>query len=202
MYFVVSTKKKIIDLACKSKVEKIIKGFEQCVSPRLASLRQSIIHHDAHDMNVVLEDKLSSNKRFHFKAFIDFGDTIKTCTIFELAVCLSHIMMYNLRPVTCSSSVELVGPLISGYNNILPLSEEEMDCLYYLVLARCCLSGVNAEICNKAEPWNDYILTSACNCWLLVDELLAISKEEVDRIWQKYVLAGRRDDCACATNLV
>ena len=182
-YFVPNTRKKIIDLPHKSAVEKVIKKFEEVVSPRLPSLRKSIIHYDANGMNAVV---CPTETSYVFKSFIDFGDCIKTCTVFELAICLCYIMVYNLKPVTCSNSVELVGPIISGYNSVLPLSEEELDCLYYLVLARCCITGVNGEICYKAEPWNNYILMSA-ECWMLVDELNAISKEEVDRVWRKYL---------------
>lgn len=187
-YFTVNTRKKMIDLPQhKSEVEKVIKMFEEVVTPRLPSLRKSIVHYDVNGMNTVVENKLPTDKTYLFKSFIDFGDSIKTCTIFDLAICLCYMMVFNLKPVTCSNSVELVGPIISGYNSVLPLSEDELDCLYYLVLARCCIAGVNGEICYKAEPWNDYVLMSAGKSWLLVDELLAISKEEVDRVWRKYL---------------
>ena len=126
---------------------------------------------------------LNDEKRYYFKSFIDFGDCSKTCTVFELAIRLAYIMMENLRPVTCSNVVEFVSPLISGYSSVMPLSEEEQDSLYYLVLARCCQSAMNGEISFKEEPWNTYLLTSIKKAWLMVDELLAMPKEIVDQAW-------------------
>ena len=51
-------------------------------------------------------------------------------------------MVEKMDPVHCSSPVEFMGPAIPGYNDILPLSTDEFDCLYYLVLIRSVQSAL------------------------------------------------------------
>ena len=167
-----------------NRAEKVINAFEKYVTPKIPGFRQSIIHGDVNGLNIVLNSMFSENeKRYYFASFIDFGECTKTCTVFDLGISLAYIMMENLRPVTYSNMVEFVSPLISGYSSVMPLSEEEQDSLYYLVLARCCQSAMNGEISFKEEPWNTYLLTSVKKGWLVVDELLSIPKEIVDQAW-------------------
>ena len=185
-YFSVNVRKKMGNVPqYLSKVEMVVKIFEELVNPRLPFLKMSIIHYDVTDKNTVLEENLHGDKTYSIKSFIDFNDCIMTCTVFDLVVCLYDTMKRNLRPVTARDVVELVGPIISGYNSVLPLTNVELDVLYYLVLARCCVVGVNCEILCKAEPWNDHVLLNAKQNWLLLDELLVMSKEEVDRVWKR-----------------
>ena len=166
------------------RAEKILNAFEKFVTPKLPHFKQSVIHGDANGSNILLKSKLSEGKiSYSFASFIDFGDSSKTCTVFDLGICLAYVMMENLRPVNCSNVLEFVHPLIKGYNSVLPLLEEELDCLYYLVLARCCQSAINGEILFRKEPWNKYFLVSLSKCWLLVDKMLSMSKDIVDQIW-------------------
>ena len=168
----------------RDNAEKVMNAFEKYVNPKILGFRQSIIHGDMSGANIVLNSMFSENeKRYYFASFIDFGECTKTCTVFDLGISLAYIMMENLRPVTCSNMVEFVSPLISGYSSVMPLSEEEQDSLYYLVLARCCQSAMNGEISFKEEPWNTYLLTTVKKGWLVVDELLSMPKEIVDQAW-------------------
>ena len=168
----------------RDNAEKVMNAFEKYVNPKIPGFRQSIIHGDMSGANIVLNSMFSENeKRYYFASFIDFGECTKTCTVFDLGISLAYIMIENLRPVTCSNVVEFVSPLISGYSSVMPLSEEEQDSLYYLVLARCCQSAMNGEISFKEEPWNTYLLTTVKKGWLVVDELLSMPKEIVDQAW-------------------
>ena len=83
--------------------------------------------------------------------------------------------------------VEFFGPIISGYNSVLPLSCEEKGCLYYLVQARCTLVALVAEERCRLEPWNDYVRGMIEKNWRLLQNLLAFSKERVDEIWSKFI---------------
>lgn len=166
---------------------KIFKAFEEYVSPKIPSLRKRIIHGDLNGLNIVLKEKLSSDNAYHIAGFIDFNDCIMTCGIFELGISLAYIMQENLTPVHCSDAVEFVGPLISAYNSVLPLSADELDCLYYLVLARCCQTALNGTRAHKVEPWNSYLLTTPKKSWVLVDQLLSTPKSYVDGTWKNFL---------------
>ena len=157
-------------------------AFEKHVAPMLPSFEQSIIQNDVNGLNIIME-KVADRDTYQYASFIDFGDACKTCTVFELALALAYIMSENMAPLSCSNCVEFVKPLIDGYTSVMPLSHEELDSLYYLVLARCCQSAPLGEISFKAEPWNSYLLVTPKKFWVLIDTLLAMSKAEVDRIW-------------------
>lgn len=167
--------------------EKIFKAFEEHVTPRIPYFKRGVIHGDLNGLNIVLKDKLPTDDSYHVAGFIDFNDSVKTCIIFELGISLAYIMQENLHPVTCSSAIELVGPMIKAYNNILPLSAEELDCLYYLVLARCCQTALNGIRAHKVEPWNSYLLTTPQKSWVLIDQLLNTPKHEVDGTWKNFI---------------
>lgn len=179
--------KDIEDPQNQRNAEKVIQYFEEHVSPKIPSFRRAIIHGDLNGMNIVLKDKLPIDNGYHVAGFIDFNDSIKTCVIFELGISLAHIMSENMFPGSCSSAVEFVGPMIAAYNRVLPLSTEELDSLYYLVLARCCLLAINSVRSFTEEPWNTYMISHREGKWKLVDYLLSIPKHQVDRVWSGYI---------------
>ena len=166
--------------------EKIFKAFEERVCPMIPSFKRGIIHGDLNGQNIVLK-QTAADSAYHVAAFIDFNDAIETCVIFELGISLAYIMLENLTPVHCSSVVEFVGPLIGAYNSVLPLTAEELDCLYYLVLARCCQTALNGLRSHKVEPSNTYLLTTPHKSWMLIDQLLNTPKDFVDNMWKKYM---------------
>ncbi len=184
-------KKYLQDLDDSSQISngsKIFSAFEEHISPKIPSLRKGIIHGDLNGLNIVLKRQHSAKgNEYSVAGFIDFNDCVKTCVIFELGISLAYIMQENLEPVHCSNAMEFVGPLISAYNSVLPLSAEELDCLYYLVLARCCQTALNGTRAHKVEPWNSYLLTTPQKSWVLVDMLLNFPKSKVDNIWKNYI---------------
>ena len=157
--------------------------FQQNVVPRMPSLQKGIIHGDFNGLNIIV--RKNSSDAYNLVGVIDFNDCTKTCTVFDLGICLAYLMLENMDS---PSVVEFVGPVIRGYHSILPVSTDEFDCLFYIVLGRCIQSAVNGEHSFKAEPWNQYILTTPRKAWKLVDMLLDITKQGVDTIWKKYCL--------------
>ena len=170
----------------KDNAERIFKAFKLHVSPKIPSFKRGVIHGDLNGLNIVV-DKNEGGDAYHLAGFIDFNDCVKTCTIFDLGISLPYIMFENMRPLHCSSVIEFVGPIISGYNSVLPLTQDELDSLYYLVLARSCQTALNGMRSFKVEPWNQYLLTTPQKSWVLINELLNTSPEEVNTIWKSYM---------------
>lgn len=167
--------------------EKVFKAFEEHVSPRIPSLRKGIIHGDLNGLNIVVKQKLPTEDAYHVTGFIDFNDCVETCVIFELGITLAYIMLDNPTPVHCSNAMEFVGPLIAAYNKVLPLTADELDSLYYLVLARCCQSALNGLRSHKVDPSNLYLLTTPRKSWVVIDQLLNTPKSVVDDTWKNYI---------------
>ncbi len=185
LFYFMEMRKRVQYISDPAKAEKatcVLDMFKQHVAPLVPSFQQSIIQGDINGLNIVME-KRASDGMYQYKSFIDFSDAHKTCTVFELALCLAYFMAENLAPLTCENCVEFVRPVIDGYVSVVPLTKEESGSLFYLVLARCIQSAVNGEISFAAEPWNSYLLTSPKKFWVLTEVLLEMKKDTVDRVW-------------------
>lgn len=174
------------NLPRRSIVEKILNDFESFVQPKIPSFSKGFLHGDANGMNVIV--KKNELEEYQIAGLIDFDDSAFSCYVFEIALFLAYTMIENLNPIDGLSPVELVCPMLQGYLEVFPLSSEEISCLYYLVLSRCCQSAVLGEIGYKAEPWNTYLLTTPEKAYKLMDLLLAMGKEKVDKIWSEAIL--------------
>ena len=175
------------DCEKRNLAETVLKSFKENVVPKMPLLTHTTIHGDVNGQNIIVRRRAEDDSTYSLAAIIDFDDSSQSYTIFDLGIGLAYIMLENPNPVRCSSVVEFVGPLIAGYNSILPISSEEFDCLYYLVLARCIQSAVLGLHSYKAEPWNDYLLLSPSKAFALVNLLLGFTKEEVDRLWKTFL---------------
>jgi len=123
--------------------------FETQVLPLIPDLRKSVIHHDANDYNILINDdgKLSG--------LIDFGDMVNSCTIFELGVALAYVMLNQKSPIDATI------PVVQGYNEIFPLTEQEIDILFYCAVARLTSSVIVAAYQNHLRPDNEYLSITA-----------------------------------------
>ena len=159
--------------------ERVLKSFEEHVSPRVPLLKQGIIHGDANGLNIIVDNHSGS---YQIAGIIDF-DCMHTCYVFELATMLAYGMLENAMPLQLSC------PMLSGYLQAFPMTEEELDCLYYCVLARLVQTAVLGEYQFKEEPWNAYLLTTPAKAWRVMEEILATPKDKVDKMWTN---AGQR----------
>ena len=128
----------------KKLVHYFILQYDQIVIPLLPVLRKSVIHNDANDRNILVEDN-------QILGIIDFGDVAFTHTINELAIACTYMAMESEDPIG-----EIV-PMVSGYHQVFPLIEEEISVLYYLIAARLGISLVMANLAKDRDPGNTYI---------------------------------------------
>ena len=163
----------------KKMFEAVLDGFQKHVVPRIPDLAQGTIHGDVNGLNIVV--KKDNGQGYIHSGMIDFGDCVHTCYVFELGIMLGYAMIEKKNPIP------LVGPMLCGYLHAFPMSEVELDCLYYVVLARLCQSAVLGEYQYTLEPWNTYLLTTPVHAWRVIKEMLETPKEEVDRIWAEAI---------------
>ena len=149
----------------------VVALYEKHVTPAIPLMKKGVIHNDANGLNILFSDKCE------ISGMIDFGDCIRTCYLFELAIMLAYGMVEKDDPVQC------VAPMFRGYRDVFPLSADELSCLYYAVLARLCQSAVNGEYHFTLEPWNTYLLTTPAEAWKLMNLLLTLTRERVEEIW-------------------
>jgi Ser/Thr protein kinase RdoA (MazF antagonist) len=77
-------------------VDRFLELYETEVVPRLSALRTSVIHNDANDYNVLVDDPRADPRQV--VGVIDFGDMLHTHTICEVAVAAAY------APTRCSGS--------------------------------------------------------------------------------------------------
>ena len=111
------------------------------------TLRKCWIHGDANDRNVLTShDKVSG--------IIDFGDLRYSHLINEVAIALSYLLFWKEDPVETSCL------FIRAYHKILPLTEKEIDLLYYLIGGRLCTTICMAIYKSHNNPSNEYFSVS------------------------------------------
>lgn len=137
--------------------------FEQHVLPVLPDLPQSIIYADAHEHNLLVND------RGHLCGVIDFGDAIRTQTVNELAIACAYAGMKVPDPLGAMTDV------VSGYQH--PLSAPELGVLFDLVAARLLITVATAAENAQREPDNEYLQVSAAPAWALLRLLKEVSPD-------------------------
>jgi 4-aminobutyrate aminotransferase-like enzyme len=115
-------------------------------------LRKSIVHNDANDHNILVTNDLNNPK---VKTLIDYGDTIKTQIINDVAISCAYAIMGQ------TDTLEAAIPIVSGYHSNFPLQEDELVHLYNSIAMRLIVSYTSAMINLTKEPENTYLQVSA-----------------------------------------
>jgi ethanolamine-phosphate phospho-lyase len=155
----------LADLIQVPEDRKLVKHFiiqwQQQVWPKWPLLRKSIIHNDANDWNILLQD-------IGF-GIIDFGDASYTALISELAIGATYLLMNKEDPISWLCH------FVKDYHNTFPLEQIELDLLYYLIAARLVTSVCKSAEQKIAQPQNEYIQISEKGAWELIRKWIQIN---------------------------
>lgn len=87
-------------------------------------LRESVIHNDVNDYNVIVQAALTaSDVRL---GIIDFGDMLYSHTVNELAICLAYVYLNQDDPIHSAARV------VAGFHSKFQLEELELKALFSL----------------------------------------------------------------------
>ena len=123
-------------------------------------LRFSIIHNDANDYNILVEEP-----KHRVSAILDYGDMVHTATVCELAIALAYVMLDKADPIGAAAQV------VAAYHEVYPLIESEIDALYTLAVTRLCCSVCYAAKQTRDVPDNEYLNISNTPAWALLERL-------------------------------
>lgn len=152
------------------KQKKIIQQFQNRFSEiqhTYKTLPKSIVHNDLNDYNILVNSELANPK---ISGFIDFGDSVFTQTINDLAIVLAYATM-NL-PDSLSAALEVV----TGYNKHYKFSEEELKCLYTLVGMRLVITVTSASLKKAEFPNDEYFVISEKPAWDLLEKWFDVNE--------------------------
>ena len=136
--------------------------------PLYNDLTKSIIHNDINDNNIIVSNDLLNPS---VKSIIDFGDSVYTQTINDLAVTCSYGIMNVNDPLAACCEI------ISGYNNISSITDNELKLLYNLIAMRLVISVTKSLINRFKEPDNKYLLISEKSAWELLKKWVEVDSE-------------------------
>ena len=131
-------------------------------------LPKSIIHNDINDNNIIVSNDLISPS---VKSIIDFGDSVYTQTINDLAITCSYGIMNLNDPLSACCEI------ITGYNEILNINDAELKLLYNLIGMRLVISVTKSLINRSKEPDNKYLLISEKPAWNLLKKWTEVDPE-------------------------
>lgn len=157
----------IENFADRKLVEYFFMQTKKFAEPMFKQARKSTIQGDANERNVLVkEGKISG--------IIDFGDLSYTTLINELAIAVAYATLYVKNPI------EDVLPLVEGYHNILPLQENEIKLLYYLIPLRLCISVCNSAKAAHDMPENEYAFINKKQAWNMLRKWIRLSPAYVE----------------------
>jgi 4-aminobutyrate aminotransferase-like enzyme/Ser/Thr protein kinase RdoA (MazF antagonist) len=151
----------IADPAGRKLVERILATFRSAIGPALASLRQSVIHGDANDHNVVVH-------RDRVTGLLDFGDLHHTATVCDLAIACAYAGFGVADPFAAIVDVT------RGYHRTFPLEEREIAVLLPLILTRLAVSVTNSAYLSSLHPGDEYVTVSETHAWESLRKLTSI----------------------------
>ncbi|CAF90719.1 unnamed protein product, partial [Tetraodon nigroviridis] len=146
-------------------------------SGQITSLEEAgLIHGDFNDLNVLVQPDDDGHHRI--SGILDFGDMHVSYYIYELAIVILYMMLEQPNPV------EVGGPVLAGWESVLPLNEAEKECLYTLVISRLCQSLILARHSVMLHPDNEeYLMLTSKKGVPLLHLLWELGKEAVEKVW-------------------
>ena len=137
------------DAVLRTHITTITEHHAAYVIPWLPSLRRSVIHSDANDYNVLVDETLQQ-----VTGIIDFGDMVVSHTVNDVAIAMAYVALSSEDPLAAAAAV------VAGYHQTHPLSEREISTLFPLMCMRLCVSACMAARQQADRPDADYLAIS------------------------------------------
>lgn len=145
-------------------VEHFESRFRETVLPLENKLRMGVIHNDANDNNVLVEE---DNPR-RLTSIIDFGDMVYSWLAVEPSVAATYAMLGKEQPLDVAATI------IEGYHSRLALRDAEIRAIFELICMRLCMSVCICAYQRSIDPGNEYLSISEQPAWDLLQKLRRI----------------------------
>ena len=165
-YGICQRKKEALSDDERSGVNYFLDLYHSQVLPQTSQLAKTVIHNDANDYNLLIDNPRAPRA---IVGLIDFGDMTHSHTINELAIGCAYAMLDQPAPITVMATV------VASYHALRPLTDIEFGVLFGLIGLRLCTTLCNAAFACRADPENDYLLVSVRPAWDLLAKLRMIA---------------------------
>ena len=140
--------------------------FDAEIAPRLPRLRAQVVHNDANDWNVLVDQ----NRPERIAGLIDFGDALYSPLVAEVAVACAYAMLDTPDPIGAAAR------LAAGFHAEYPLLEEEADLLFDLIVMRLTMSVTLSSARRDKADANPYLAVSEAPAWRLLKRLGSMNR--------------------------
>ena len=162
----------------KKMIEQVFKWYSECVQVKMVHFKRGAIHNDLNCDNFICTKETNGNS-YKFFGLIDVMDTTISCSVFDGANFIAHMMMKGY-----TNPLEYTVPALSGYFSNNVLNKEEFDNFYYLVAS--CLTQLFLEGLKSCAlyPENSYRVRFMQRGRTALKSLLHTPKDKVEKLWQ------------------
>lgn len=144
-----------------------------------------IVHADFNEDNIFLV-KSAVEDEWKISGLIDFGDSMRMCYLYDLAIIIMQLMStsQNLVPL-----LDVGGHILAGYLESSRLTPSELACLRLCVAARYAQSLVIGRWAYMQSPTadNQYVLNTQKDGWDQLRTFWEISPEKLYRKWASVI---------------
>lgn len=130
-------------LAKEPYVHTVLQWFDE-IEPVLATLPRSVIHHDLNDHNVLVGTRSGQHRAI--TGVLDFNDALFSVRVAELAIAGAYAMLRKDAPLA------VLGHVVSGYHAVNALTEDELDVIYPMAVARLCVQAMTWTTRERTTP--------------------------------------------------
>ena len=134
----------------------------------LRQLRHGIIHNDANDHNVLVDDDDGGS----VSGLLDLGDAVWSVLVNELAVAAAYAALDTDDPLA------VIGLVRAGFEEMFPLQSAERAVLVELVALRLATSVSLSAHQARLAPDDPYLTVSEAAAWALLGRLAAIPPDD------------------------
>ncbi len=145
-------------------LEYFLDRFVRTIESRLRRCRAQVIHGDANDYNVLVDEATGTS----LTGLIDFGDAVFSPLINELAVAAAYAAMDSEAPI------DDVALLAAAFHQVNPLHAHELDLLYDLIALRLVISVTMSASRRERIAGNAYLKISEARAWNFLARLRAM----------------------------
>ena len=138
-----------------SKIRKVIEDILvdfKSISNVLLNLESHWTHNDLNDQNLLVN--YNGLNLPEISGILDFGDLAFCPRICNIAICSAYLLILP------DVGIEKQLHFLQGYHLKNPISENELDILYTLILVRIAVSYVNSIVMSKNKPDDPYVVIS------------------------------------------
>ncbi len=163
------------DAGKRALLERFIERFETLVEPKLSRLRAQVIHNDANDWNVLVDE----HNHQRISGVIDFGDAVHTVLIAEVAIACAYSILDMEDPIGAAAA------LAAGFHEKYPLQAEEIDILFDLIAMRLVTSVTFSASRHDQTDDNPYLAISEAPAWRLLEKMDAMNPRFATAVLRK-----------------